>query len=210
MIEFKSKSELYLSYYLEELKENGFIEEWFYEFDTFPLTSKVSLPYIKQLVTKTKESYESIMQSSSITADFSIRWNKKAKNIFYLDTDEPVKNVTNIPFRLAFLTNISEISFIEAKQANTFRANTSDISFPYKQKFLYSSKGIYIQKVVPFNLKPKPTSLFYNTFVPKRVLEEEVYKQRVKKKGKVIYSPGDSKFKFTPRTLEQFINNQKS
>ena len=205
MNEFKSKEELYFSYYLEELKESGFIDDWGYEIHKWVLTDKVEMVYLKMMKSKTKADSKFLLHPSSITSDFTVFWNRKAENIFYSNPNIPVKDINKIPFVLKHIKPISLISELESKQAYTFKANTSDVSFPYKQKFVYDKLNIFIQKIVPFNLKPKPVSLFYNTFVPKKALEDEVYKQRVKKKDKVIHSPGDSKFKFTPRTLEQFL-----
>lgn len=200
--EFKSKEELYFSYYLEELKEAGFIINWYYEKDKFELTPKVELPYKKQLVSKIKKDFEFLLHPSSITADFTIEWDKSAENIFYLNPEIPVINVKDIPFRV--LTD--NISYVESKQARTFKANTSDISFPYKQKFVYLLHGIFIQKIVPFNLKLKPESLFSLTFVPDKVLKEEIYKVNTKdKKGIITHKPGDSKFLFKTKTLKEFL-----
>lgn len=203
---FKSKSELYFSYYLDELKREGFIDKWFYEKYTFPLSEKYERGYLKQLKTKTVRRKEFLLHPSSITADFTIIWNIKAENIFYLNPNIPVKDASLIPFRLSYHYPEQLVSHVETKQANTFRSNTSDISFPYKQKFVRDKYNIYIQKVVPFNLNSKPKCLFLTTFTPKQAVIEEVYKKIVKKKGKIIHKVGDTKFKYPTRTLNEFLN----
>lgn len=209
--EFKSKSELYFSYYLEQLQEEGFIDKWLYEDFTLLLTDKYERYYLKELKVKTVRGSEFLLHPSSITADFTIIWNIKAENIFYSNPHKPVKSVSMIPFRLysKFVNVGNLISYIETKQANTFRANTSDISFPYKQKFAQDKHGVYIQKVVSFNLNLKPICLFFSTFTPNKVVEEEVYRKTVKKNGKIIHKPGESKIKYPIRTLNEFLTLSK-
>jgi hypothetical protein len=202
MNKFKSTEELYFSYYLEELKEAGFIYNWIYESSKFNLTEKVELNYIKQMKNKLKNETEFLLHPSSITADFTIEWNILAEDIFYLNVNKAVKNIKIIPFRLSDINGGASLkSLIEIKPLGTFKANTSNISFPYKQKFVCKTHGIYIQKIIPFNLKPKPSSLFYNTFVPKKVIELETYKVNTK-----IAHVGDTKFKFKPITLLEYLN----
>jgi len=196
---FKSKEELYFSYYLEELQENGFINFWRYESDTYTLSPKLEMPYEKRMKTKVKTEYEFLLHPSSITADFTIQWNDKAANIFYLDRYAPIKSVKAIPFRLNKLG--SDCSLIEVKGAHTFKTNTSDISFPYKQKFLFEKYKIYIQKIKPFDTNVNKNTLFQSTFTPKKVIDSEKYVKNTAK-NKI----GDTKLKYSPITLQEFVN----
>lgn len=196
----KSKEELYFSYYLEELKDAGFVKKWGYESDTFKLSDSISLPYCtnsrKGILTKE----EHILRESSITADFTIYWNlDKAKNIFILDSKTPINvKVKLIPFRMGMLSE-RDVSYVEVKASNEIRTSSS-ISFPYKQKWVYDKYGVYIQKIKPFHPTKKSDILFQNTFTPMNVIEQEVYK--VKCSGGNV---GDSKLKYPVRTLQDYL-----
>src|SRR6056297_1929225 len=127
MNQFKSKEELYFSYYLEELKEAGFVDDWGYEVHKWELTDKVEMTYLKKLKSKTKTDSKFLLHPSSITSDFTVFWRRKAENIFYSNPNIPVKDINKIPFTLKNVAPLTLTSEIEAKQVNTFKANTSDI-----------------------------------------------------------------------------------
>jgi|GEM_PF-2407877 hypothetical protein len=195
---FKSQVEEYFSYYLEELQETGYIREWSYESDTFDLSESVSEPYLQQGKYKVLEKAEHLLHKASITADFTVVWTDKAKNIFYLDRGEPIDcNAKDIPFRINNMG--APTSYIEVKGSH--EANTSSsISFPYKQKWLYDKDDIYIQKIKPFAPKTKSGILFQSTFTPKKVIDIERYARDCKYGRK-----GDSKLKYNYKTLNQFL-----
>jgi hypothetical protein len=195
---FKSKEEEYFSYYLDELKLAGYIDEWYYEKDTFNLSESVSLPYLTFSRKKIIEKYEFILHKASITADFTIRWNKKAENIFYLNPVIPIVfKIKDIPFRI----NSQDVSYVEIKAE--YEGNTSSsISFPYKQKWLYSKYGIYIQKIRPFSYTKTKGILFQNTFTPEIVIGKEIYYKNCKG-GKT----GESKLKYNIKSLKNFITD---
>ena len=197
---FKSQVEEYFSYYLEELQEAGYISEWFYENDTFDLSDSISEPYLLQGKYKILEKTEHLLHKASITADFTIVWTDKAKNIFYLDRRVPINcKVKDIHFRLDDGVVDEPTSYIEVKGSH--EANTSSsVSFPYKQKWLYFKYGIYIQKIKPFAPKPKSNILFQSTFTPKKVIDIERYVRDCK-----YGRQGESKLKYDYRTLNQFI-----
>jgi hypothetical protein len=197
---FKSQIEEYFSYYLEELQEAGYVREWFYENDTFELSESVYEPYLQQGKYKVLEKTEHLLHKASITADFTIVWTDKAKNIFYLDKRIPINcNVKDIPFRVNNMDQL--ISYIEVKGSH--EANTSSsVSFPYKQKWLYDKEGIFIQKIKPFAPKSKSGILFQSTFTPKKVIAIERYIRDCK-----FGRQGDSKLKYDYQTLNQFLYN---
>ena len=196
---FKSLEELYFSYYLEELKEAGYIKSWRYEISKFQLTEPYIRTYLKQLKTKIVEKEEFLLHGSSITADFTILWTEKAKNIFYLDNYYAIKDIKSIPFRLGELG--IKTSYIEIKPTNESKTSSS-ISFPYKQKFCLNEYGIYIQKIKPFDSKKK--CLFSDTFTPNDVIKSQIYLKDCKYGKK-----GDSKIKYEIKTLNEFIKNKK-
>jgi hypothetical protein len=193
--DFKSQEEYYFYLYCEELKDAGFIKEIEYESSTFDLCKPYSRRYLQQLKTKIVQKEEYLLHKSSITADFTIKWTEKAINIFVLDSEIPILcNVKDIPFRASESIFIIPYSLIEVKPTNESTI-TSSISFPLKQKQLQRDYGLYIQKIKPFDLKKK--CLFYETFVPKKVSQLEVYKR--------LPNVGETKFKYKTRTLEEYL-----
>ena len=202
--QFKSQVEEYFSYYLEELQEAGYISEWFYENNTFDLSDSISEPYLLQGKYKVLEKTEHLLHKASITADFTIVWTDKAKNIFYLDREVPINcKVSEIPFRISWKAHQwpFPISYIEIKGSSEAKTSSS-VSFPYKQKWLFWKEGIYIQKIKPFAPKKKSGILFQSTFTPKKVIDIERYVRDCK-----YGRQGESKLKYDYKTLNQFIYN---
>lgn len=194
---YRSFIELYFSYYLNELKEAGFIEEWWYEVDTFKLSESVKSPYLKQLKNKEVVEEEHWLQEATITADFKIKWKHVATNLFVLWPRFAVKSVKVIPFRQSKIDYEDDVwpflfSWIETK-GNSESSTSSSISFPYKQKWCYQKHGVYIQKI-------KPLQLFQDTFTPNKVLELEKYVRDCK-----FGTKGSSKLHYNPRTLEEYL-----
>jgi hypothetical protein len=175
---FKSNIEEYFSYYLEELKDRGFIKEWFYEKDTFDLSESISKVYLEAGKKKSLKKSENLMHKASITADFTIIWDNSAENIFYLNREKPISvKIKRIPFRLSYNDYKLE-SLVETK--GSFESTTSSsISFPYKQKWLYFISRIFIQKVRPFKNSIQSDILFQNTFTPKKVINSELYRRNL-------------------------------
>jgi hypothetical protein len=93
--------EVYFCYYLQELQDRGYIEEFRQHDKTWALTPKFTRNYLKQLKTKVNEAEYFICHPSTYTADFNILWTPKASNILFLDPSKPVTNIKNIPFRLS-------------------------------------------------------------------------------------------------------------
>ena len=114
--DFKSDIEYFMYFYLKELQDSGFITEFYYESDTFSLCEPYARKYLFQGKKKLVEKEEHLLKKSSITADFSIKWNiEKSRSLFYLDPFEPITClVKQIPFRLTNESNGPD-SLIEVK-----------------------------------------------------------------------------------------------
>lgn len=203
----KSIIELYFIFYLEELREAGYVKEWWYEKNTYKLSDSIKLSYKKQLKTKVIQQEEHILEGASCTSDFTILWEPKAYNAFVLTPGIPVKDVRKIPFRISSFVidddyvNNSKVelySEVEIK-GPTESTTSSSVSFPYKAKWVYQLYQVYIQKIKPFSYKNTKGILFNDTFWPKKVLEYERYKKDCKW-GKA----NTSKIKFSTKTLEKY------
>ncbi len=198
-VQFKSKEELYFSYFIDELSAAGFIKSWGYEVSKFELSKPVVLNYVLQMKTKTKSDTIHLAHGATCTSDFTIEWDASAIDIFVLRGITPV---TKDRLRLIPFYDMLGKSEIEIKPESEFM--NSSVSFPYKQKWVLDKHGVLIQKIKPFGKKGKGT-LFDQTFYPAKVLAEETYKVNTKQ-GKI----GESKLKFKTRTLKEFLELIKS
>lgn len=128
---FKSKEELYTSWFFEELKDKGFVDSIEYEPETFILTEPVYVEVQEQLKTKTKTKQQFLMHGSEYTPDFKITFNT---------IPDCLKN--NL-----FIQN--NIWRIDVKGTFTGLHNNSAITFPLTSKFLYYRYGILVEKFIP-------------------------------------------------------------
>jgi len=197
---FKSQLELYFYFYLKELKEKDFIDNIRYEKSTFKLTE----PYRRNYSFQGKRSIlcksESLLHKSSITSDFTFNFMPKSEGIFYIGKKPINCLVKEIPFRLANQDGLE--CLVEVKSIQERSTTSSNVSFPYKQKFCLYKYNKLIYKVKPYSNKGRGC-LFETTFTPSKVLEQERY-VRDCKYGK----RGASKIKFTTRTLGDFLKDK--
>lgn len=159
---FKSDEELYFSWYLDELKEAGFVSNWWYEPSTFILTTPVTKEVRKEIKLKTKiktiVSNKVLMSGSDYTPDFLVQF--KHLPPFLMDN--------------LFITKADNGSlnwWVDTKGSFNGRNNNSAITFPLKQKMLYYTQGILVEKIIP-------GKLFANTFTPEKYLTTPTGKEK--------------------------------
>jgi hypothetical protein len=190
MTEFDSKEELHFSWYLNELRNAGYINKWdkFENVnDPYPLTEGLAHKYIKPMKrVEDKELYQTILAPSVYTPDFKIWWTPKARGIFVTDLNIYSKEKITTPFICQ-----DGISIVETKgtfdMGNMTRLANNNIKFVY-QKF-----GVFINMI-------KVPTIFKNTFTPDRyLLTYKSFKAR-----KINY--GTKKKYIGPRTLSAFKN----
>lgn len=191
--EYRNNEELFFSYYLDELKENGFIEKYEYEKVSFELSPKVEFNYIKKTQLKTKLKCENLTKTfinkHSYTPDFIIKITNKGIDL---------KIFGNYTTNSLFIYDEHNMEWItDVKGQHGGRLSTA-VTFPLNQKWLFYRHGVYVQKIKPFDL-------FKQTFTPKKVVEEMVYKRDYYKKGKLIAKKGDSRLGYEPKTFEEWI-----
>lgn len=204
-INFDSNEELEFYYYLEELKEAGYIDSFEYNTKSFNLSEPYTYKWKQKLKTKEIEKQSTLLHGHVYTPDFYIEWNKKAKSIFYevlLNVSLYDKNISKAIF-LAQPEILNKDSDYEKITGKMFTHVEIKPSFDYQnmtrlsvinQKWTMEQLGIYVQKVIPTG---KNNCLFANTFVPQKALFTKKKKQ-------------PKKFKYTVRTLQEFINDIKS
>ena len=164
---FRSNEEMYFGWYLEDLLDAGYIDDWTYEEETFDLALPVKLPWKKQLKTKVKDMSMSFLEKCTYNPDFKIYWNEKAKGVFYYNLEEEIYDPKTLPY-FACQQNISRI---EIKPNHDFQNKTQQAVI--KIKWLMQL-GTYVQLVIPApkvskggKLNPQ-SALFNNTFIPRR------------------------------------------
>jgi len=182
---YDSKEEIYFSWYLTELYNNGFIFRIEYQPQTFALSIKQEYYWTRVLKTKTKQMLSTILQGHDYTPDFLIMWSAKAQGILY-NTIADIFNLRKNIFVGKKYTYSHDVSFIEVKaefgKYNSFRW------FVINQKWMYQKFGIYIQMV-------KPISLFKRSFTPERFLFTDGARQ-------------PRKLKYKPILLDEFLREQ--
>jgi len=181
-IVFDSEEELLVYYYLQELKDNNFIDNFIFHPESILLSSAVSYKWIDNLKTKNVEKENTILREHIYTYDYEIIWNIKSMGIFYYNLDDNYK-LDKIPFIAQ-----NNISKIEVKPAWDMQNMTR--LFSINSKWVFDKYGILIYKVIPTG---KNTCLFAKTFVPQKALFTKKKKQ-------------PKKFKYKVRTLQEFIN----
>lgn len=204
--EYESKEELWISYYLDELKKNKFILEWEYQKHTYLLSDTFNYQWLKKLKTKGKYMNSALLQKHEYTPDFTILWQSSAHHLFY-NTIEDGINLKSANF-VAHGIEDHKTSIIDVKPA--FDMQNMTRLFSINQKWMMQKLGLYIQKIIPVkeskhyhmigNKKKKVyshstwTGLFPKTFTPQRYFLTDLSM----KKRKINYDA---------KTLEQYISS---
>jgi len=174
--EYDSNEELWVSYYLDELKQAGFISEWKSQPQEYVLSEPVTYHWTQKLHTKTRKKPYALLQGHKYTPDFAISWNSCARNVFFNTVEDGV-NLKNVPF---FAHSGSNLSIIDVKPAFDMKNMTR--LFTINQKWIMDKFGLYVQKIItsketkhykPYYSKKKYshstwTGLFPKTFAPER------------------------------------------
>lgn len=161
---FRSKDELYISWYFEELKQLGYVDKWAYEPKSFLLgEGELSKRIVKYEQKQTKVSqlitFPSIIRKHSYTPDFLVQFNEKAKNIFYSEYDNVMDKKINITLYKRLIA-VLEVKFIAGKfQGSKAKTNIS-------RKWLLDKKDIFCQEI-------DYKSLFFKSFTPKRFITKD-------------------------------------
>lgn len=193
-----SNEEIHFAWYLEELKEHGYILGYQSHPFTFELGRPMKFECVKlPLPKKANPSLQEreLLPKNTYTPDFAIYWTKKAEGIFFEKVG--VKDRYGEPHvvldkKTAFLTHWSmgavasrhlemlprledqyDISVVDVKPdvIKRFAKNASTVhTFPIQQKWVMDKYNIYVQKVVA---EGKMTCLFARTFTPNRYLTND-------------------------------------
>lgn len=209
--EEKSSSEMYFEWWLDELKDAGFVLSY-KRCDTYDLIPPFAFD-VKQHY-KTKEPLIktiNVLRQIRYTPDYEVVFSKKLLAKLFCQIkgrdilDNGRENVPgNIYQEVLFMSadDSSEDSitlFFDVKPPNSVikfaGANASSRDFPIKQRLMYSVHNIFVNKVVPYGDK---NCLFCKTFLPKR------YKWTDKSKALRKLKDYEAKAK----TLNQYLDSK--
>ena len=164
---FKSNEEWNFSWYLDDLMDKGYVDDWSYESEIFDLSLPVKIPWKKKLKTKYKDMEMPFLRECTYNPDFKIYWSGRAKGVFYYNLEEEITDPKTLPY-FAAQKNISRI---EIKPNFDFQNKTQQAVI--KIKWLMQL-GTFVQLVVPApkvskggKLSPS-NALFSSTFIPRR------------------------------------------
>lgn len=185
MFEYDSQEELYFSWALKELTDKGVILEWFYHPKPFVLSERIVHVFEKQLKTKSIIKDSVILNDHIYQADFHIRWNKEWSGKVYMSLIDKYYHKASV-----FVANGEKhFSVIDVKGSFAGPHNTSAVTFPLNQKWVYQKYGIYVQKIIP-------DQLFRQSFTPMKYLLTD-------KSGR------SRKIKYETRTITQYLDSIK-
>lgn len=189
MNEFASNEEQYFSWWLEELKEAELITFIKYQPKPFKLFNGATVQYIELLKTKTKERSITLLSGHEYQADFLIYWNPKLHKILFVDYNEVLnKNIKKYPF-VANYSGKKGLYFSVIDVKGTFSQNDAWRRFSIDQKWVFQAHHIYVQKIIthPDSKGMPKSSLFPNTFIPRRFQTTDTGKFKRKIRYKYIF-----------------------
>jgi hypothetical protein len=224
---YDSTLELYFSFWLDELKEAGYVLDYHYEPETIEITSKKEYYFLKN----NKYNPKIYINDLKYTPDFLIKWDLKAHNIFYQNFIKYIIftncNIHDMPNNVMHTIDYKQLTApLIAQNCYTYAISSVEIKpefdlggkearFKIIQKVLLEYKNIYINLINPFDYRIKTdkatkkktrieNGFFFRTWTPKKVIELEVFKRDCKRGKK-----GESMLKYQVRTLEEFLSTKK-
>lgn len=158
--QYKSNDELLFSFYLDELKQKGFVLDYTYEPKPFILYTGKQLTIVKNNKSqskKTKVVKSKLFPELIYTTDFKIKWNtEKSNNIFTYNDNTVIDDI------LPFFYEQNGISYVEIKPI--YDRNNMTRHVKIKIAWVYDKYGIYVNLITPEVLFKKsfyPNSFFY-------------------------------------------------
>jgi len=155
---YDSQEEKWFSEWLNEAKSGGMVDRYIYHPSELILSETQKQKVVTEYYTKvrkekrTRTSYKTILRDCKYTPDFIVYFTESFRDLFPKVLIEFGEN--DVP------ENVS--CYIDVKGSFAGRNNSSAITFPIKQKWVYDKYGIYVNKVVP-------ERFFKRTWVPRNV-----------------------------------------
>jgi hypothetical protein len=194
------KSELYFSWWIDELKEAGLIESHINQPDPIQLSEPVLCQWETLKNGKIKPVVKRLIAEHIYTADFQIKFTYEALNVIvsnveYIDADENI--LLSCDPKNKLITFGME-AMVECKPI--FDQNNMTREFKLNQKWLYFNR-VFVNLV-------KIPDFFEKTFTPLKYVEDQVYKKRTQdKKTNVWHEVGESRIRYKVRLLNELLIN---
>lgn len=204
----ENNEEKYARWYFEELQTAGYVKRIDREVETISVLPEFKHKRVKRFVKKDNvEEDFTLLKAVNYTYDFRIIWTDKAINLFTEIFNPQGAFLFGEPFFISHyikINNVIEIvSYIDVKphtMAARFGGKLSTFyTFPFIQKFLLHTRGLFINKMIPVNMGKYGinTCMFAQTFTPQRYLFTD--------KGKDL-----RKIRFKKNTLNNFISQREN
>ncbi len=147
-VKYRSKEEIYFSWYLDGIKK--YTDSIEYEPYSIEVIKKKRVKFFRE---ETKPNDCHLLREFSYTPDFVIKWNStpafsgdSLSYLWHICSDRRFNPKHDIYCNIVDKGHIEYISYIDVKGKATKR---NPASFPIKQKIIYQMKGLYVQKIVP-------------------------------------------------------------
>lgn len=164
--EFHSWEEAYFYWWVKVLIKAGYIDEVIFQPKSFQLSDPIVVNYLKPMK-RVEDKYvpETIMSGKLYTCDACIKWNIKAKDIFFTDINSTIRKKKKHVHQYLIAQYAKEkdyyYSFIEVKPF--YDQNNMTVLAIVNIKWVYEKYKQYVNIVIP-------EKLFEKTFTPKRFL----------------------------------------
>lgn len=209
---FDSNEERWFYFWCAELVREGHIKKFIFQPKSFKLFDEVRFNVTKPMK-RVEDKIESkiLLEGKEYTPDFKIIWNENHNLVHtyieYILNGKPTREFISNKL-ISFIENqgfdmLEFVSYVEIKP--DFDQNNMTREFKINQKWMYQKYGIYVNLVIPTRKNKPKLNWFQRTFTPIDVMEEEIYTRKVKTKNGVRNS-GDSKLRYQPRTLKEYLN----
>lgn len=195
---FDSKEEVYFYWWLQELKNRGYVEDIFTHpiENMFVLSDRICNNYRQK--GKPKEQF--IFHPKTYTPDFVVIWSSKGRNLFYNEWKaEKKESLFSAHWEIVHFVYGYQ-SYHDVKPNYTVQDSQKAV-FALKQNWVHDKFGKIINKTILFPNKknkkwtPKKT-VFTETFVPERFLWTDAGKK-------------ERKINYPHKTFEDFICQSK-
>jgi len=185
-IKFDSDAEMHFSWWLEELKVNGYIKEYYFHHTKFDLSESVHYLELQRKNRVDKMVERTLIQPQTYSSDFTVEWNDVAINKFIVSLPVVGHKLNSFIFVAQDLVSIIDV---KGSVLSKFTRNyNSHATFPIKRAWVYQKYNVFV------NTASIP-DLFIHTFTPER------YKlTNVRQDARNI--------KFKVKTLNEFINER--
>lgn len=169
---YRSDEEVYFAWWLEEVRQAGYIEEYRYEQREFRLFDGLTGSYTEQLKTRSREKTFKILGKRVYTPDFEIRWSPAAEGIFYNELD------CGLPAaQRAYFVAQGGVSLVEVKPGfdsnNMTRHVKALIDWTWQRHGELVQLSIVLPKVSKSGKCSPSSTLYTDTCIPGRFLRTD-------------------------------------